>query len=365
MDDLLNALVDKGLRGETPTRDEALAVLRSADDELLDVVAAAGKVRRKWFGRRVKLNYLVNLKSGLCPEDCSYCSQRLGSEAGILKYTWLRPEQAAEAAAAGVRGGAKRVCVVASGRGPTDGDIRRVSRTIEAIKERAEGVEVCACLGLLADGQAERLREAGADAYNHNLNTSEAAYGDICTTHTFEDRVATVKQARAAGLSPCSGLIAGMGESDEDLIDVVFSLRELDADSVPVNFLLPFEGTPLAGEWNLTPQRALRILAMVRFVCPDAEVRLAAGREVHLRSLQPLALHLANSVFLGDYLTSEGQAGKADLDMIADAGFVVEGRETSTLPEHRREEAAGRPERPHERVAVRMRGAGTELPPNA
>ncbi|MFD8379873.1 biotin synthase BioB [Streptomyces sp. NPDC059679] len=333
--ELLKTLVDKGLRRELPTREEALAVLATADDDVLDVVAAAGKVRRAWFGRRVKLNYLVNLKSGLCPEDCSYCSQRLGSRADILKYTWLKPDEAAAAAGAGVSGGAKRVCLVASGRGPTDRDVERVSRTIEAIKEQNEGVEVCACLGLLSDGQAARLREAGADAYNHNLNTSEATYGDITTTHTYADRVTTVQQAQAAGMSACSGLIAGMGETDEDLVDVVFSLRELDPDSVPVNFLIPIEGTPLAEEWQLTPQRCLRILAMVRFVCPDVEVRLAGGREIHLRSLQPLALHLANSIFLGDYLTTEGQAGKDDLAMIADAGFEVEGTDTTTLPTHR------------------------------
>ncbi|MFD3571742.1 biotin synthase BioB, partial [Streptomyces sp. NPDC058667] len=278
---------------------------------------------------------LYNLRAGLPPEDCSYCSQRLGSEAGILKYTWLKPDEASQAAAAGVAGGAKRVCLVASGRGPTDRDVERVGRTIEAIKEQNEGVEVCACLGLLSDGQAERLRDAGADAYNHNLNTSEGTYGQITKTHTYADRVDTVRKAHAAGLSACSGLIAGMGETDEDLVDVVYALRELDSDSVPVNFLIPFEGTPLAKEWNLTPQRCLRILAMVRFVCPDVEVRIAGGREVHLRSMQPLALNIANSIFLGDYLTSEGQAGQADLDMIADAGFEVEGAGTTTLPRHR------------------------------
>lgn len=397
---LLNTLVAKGLRREPLTRDEALAVLATTDDELLDVVAAAGKVRRHWFGRRVKLNYLVNLKSGLCPEDCGYCSQRLGSQADILKYTWLKPEQAVAAAGAGVAGGAKRVCLVASGRGPTDRDVDRVSRTIEAIKEQHGDVEICACLGLLGDGQAERLREAGADAYNHNLNTSEEMYGRITTTHTYADRVETVRQARGAGMSPCSGLIAGMGESDEDLVDVVFDLRRLDPDSVPVNFLIPFEGTPLADRWDLTPRRALRILAMVRFACPDAEVRLAGGREVQLRSLQPLALHLVNSIFLGDYLTSEGQAGKADLEMIADAGFEVETAGTTTLPAHRRpgaacapatgcgHGAAAEPEpatvpatgpsagpaaapaagsagaRP-DLVAVRRRGAGTDVAPNA
>lgn len=203
--DLLSTLVDKGLRRELPTREEALAVLATSDDELLDVVAAAGRVRRQWFGRRVKLNYLVNLKSGLCPEDCSYCSQRLGSEAGILKYSWLKPEEASRAAAAGVAGGAKRVCLVASGRGPTDRDVDRVSRTIEAIKDENEGVEVCACLGLLSDGQAQRLRSAGADAYNHNLNTSEATYGDITTTHTYADRVETVRQAQGRGCPPVPG----------------------------------------------------------------------------------------------------------------------------------------------------------------
>ncbi len=352
--DLLERVADKALRGEPPTRADAVAVLRLGDEHTLDVVAAAYRVRRRFFGNRVKLNYLVNLKSGLCPEDCSYCSQRLGSNAPVLKYSWLDPKAAAEAVSAGVAGGAKRVCLVASGRGPSDRDVSRVSETIGAIKSAHPEVEICACLGLLGEGQAERLRAAGADAYNHNLNTADERYADICTTHTYADRVATVGQAKAAGLSPCSGLIAGMGESDEDLVDVAFALRELDPDSVPVNFLIPFEGTPLGQDWNLTPHQCLRVLAMVRFVCPDVEVRLAAGREIHLRSLQPLALHIANSIFLGDYLTSEGQAGQRDLEMIADAGFVVEGAAEQTLPEHRRE-----------LVKVRQRGAGTDLPPNA
>lgn len=382
--DLLETLVGKGLRREPLSRAEALAVLETSDDELLDVVAAAGKVRRAWFGRRVKLNYLVNLKSGLCPEDCSYCSQRLGSKAEVLTYTWLKPEEAAAAAEAGVAGGAKRLCLVASGRGPTDRDVERVAGIIAAIKERDEDVEICACLGLLSGTQAGRLQEVGVHAYNHNLNTAEAAYADICATHEFGDRVDTVRQTKEAGLSACSGLIAGMGESDADLVDVVFALRDLDVDSVPVNFLIPFEGTPMAERWALTPQRCLRILAMVRFVCPDVEVRLAGGREIHLRTLQPLALHVVNSIFLGDYLTSEGQAGKADLDMIADAGFEVEDTATTTLPEHRRQSKSStlndapereqisdaRPPQPPgpartDLVTLRRRGAGTPLPPNA
>jgi biotin synthase len=352
--ELLEGLVDKGLRGEAPTRDEALAVLTSSDDVLLDVVAAAATLRRKFFGRRVKLNYLVNLKSGLCPEDCGYCSQRLGSKAEVLKYTWLSSAKVTEATNVGVGAGAKRVCLVASGRGPTDGDIGRVEKIVSDVKQQHPEVEVCACLGFLSQGQADRLREVGVHAYNHNLNTSDGYYDEICTTHGFADRVDTVSQAKAAGLSPCSGLIAGMGETDEDLVDVVFALRELGPDSVPVNFLMPFKGTPMEGRWDLTPQRCLRILAMARFVFPEVEVRIAGGRELHLRSLQPLALHIANSIFLGDYLTSEGQAGRDDLAMIADAGFEVEGIGERTLPRHRAEA----PE-------LRRRGVGTELAPNA
>jgi biotin synthase len=350
----LDELAEKALARELPTRAEAFKILETADDQLLDVVAAAFRVRLRYFGRRVKLNYLVNIKSGLCPEDCSYCSQRLGSAADVLKYTWLKPDEVLASAEAGVQGGAKRVCLVASGRGPSDKDVARVADTIAAFKERHPDVEVCACLGLLAPGQAERLHEAGTTAYNHNLNTAETHYQDICTTHSFGDRADTVRKAKAVGLSPCSGLIAGMGESDAELVDVAFALRELDPDSVPVNFLIPFQGTPLAGRWDLTPHRCLRILAMVRFTCPDAEVRLAGGREIHLRSLQPLALHIANSIFLGDYLTSEGQPGHRDLEMIADAGFTVEGAEEPTLPPHRRD-----------LVRVRRRGAGTALPGNA
>lgn len=348
----LNDIVDKALRREPPSRAEAHRVL-GGDDALIDVVAAGARVRREFFGYRVKLNTIINVKSGLCPEDCFYCSQRLGSAADVLKYSWISTAEATSTADSAVRAGAKRVCLVASGRGPGDRDIRRVEQFIDAIKTVHPGVEICACLGALADGQAERLLAAGAYAYSHNLNTSEDRYDEICTTHTFADRVDTVARAAKAGLSPCSGAIFGMGESDADVVDLAFALRTLDPDSVPVNFLIPFAGTPLGERWDLTPDRCLRILALYRFCFPDVEVRLAGGREIHLRGMQPLALHLANSVFLGDYLTSEGQPGDDDRQMIADAGFTVEGLDEQTLPSAR-----------HDLVAVRRRGAGTDRPAN-
>ncbi|MFE0020939.1 biotin synthase BioB [Amycolatopsis sp. NPDC059021] len=343
------------LAGIPATPEDALAVLRADDSELMSLVAAAGTLRRAHFGTTVKVNYLVNLKSGLCQENCNYCSQALGSSASILKYSWLSTDEALQQAGAGLSGGASRVCLVASGRGPSNRDIDKVTSMVGELKERYPGVEVCACLGLLADGQAERLKEAGVDAYNHNINTAESNHENIVQTHTYADRVATVEKAKGAGISPCSGLIAGLGETDEQLVEALFALKELDADSIPVNFLMPFDGTPLENIWTLSPIRCVKILAMARFVCPDKEIRIAGGREMHLRSLQPIALHVANSIFLGDYLTSEGQEAKADLEMIRDNGFVVLGSE---------EDLAQRAEEPIDPV-IRRRGAGTDVLPNA
>jgi biotin synthase len=343
---------------------EALAVLRAGVEDLLSIVSAAARLRRAHFGNTVKVNYLVNLKSGLCAEDCSYCSQRLGSTTDILRYTWLKPDEAIAQATAGLRGGASRVCMVASGRGPTDRDVDRVAGMVGELKQRHPHVEVCACLGLLKEGQAERLRKAGVDAYNHNLNTAASHHDTIVTTHTWGDRVETVEKVKSAGLSPCSGLIAGLGETDEQLVEALFALKDLGSDSIPINFLMPFDGTPLQGTWELTPPRCVTILAMARFVCPDKEIRIAGGRELHLRSLQGLALHVANSIFLGDYLTSEGQAAQADLELIRDNGFVVLGAQEVAPTSTGRTSQGGRSAE-SQGPAVRRRGAGTRVAPNA
>lgn len=321
----LERLLAAGLERRPPAAADGLALLRSDDDLLLDVVTAAARVRRRFFGTRVRLSFLVNVKSGGCPEDCAYCSQSRGSEAEILRYPWVDPGVAAELAERAVGRGALRVCLVAAGRAPSGRDLARVERTVAAIRERCPELEVCVSLGLLREAEAERLREAGVSAYNHNLNTSERRYGEICTTHSYADRRATAARAGEAGLSLCSGAIFGMGESDEEVVEIALALRKLEPTSVPVNFLIPLVGTPLAGEPGLAPQRCLRIVALMRFAFPDTELRLAAGREVHLRTAQPLALQVADSIFLGDYLTTEGEAPEADLAMIRDAGLTVEG----------------------------------------
>lgn len=346
-------LVEDVLDGTPLSHANALRILHAPDSDLLTLVAAVSRLRREYFGDRIKLNYLVNLKSGLCQEDCGYCSQALGSTAAIVTYSWLTPDDAVAQASAGIAGGAARVCLVASGRGPLHRDIERVCTITSQLKHLHPDIEVCACLGLLKNGQADRLASAGVDAYNHNINTAESFHEEIVRTHTYADRVETITKAHRAGLSPCSGLIVGMGESNEQIVEALVALRELEAESVPINFLVPFDGTPMAGRWTLTPAQCIRIVALARLIHPDAEIRLAGGRELHLRSLQPLALHLANSIFLGDYLTAEGQAAAADLELVRDNGFTI------VTPETVAATPALRTPR------TRQRGAGTEVPPNA
>ena len=302
----------------------------------------------------VQLCTLQSIKTGRCPEDCKYCPQSAHYNTGLDVEPLMDEEAVLTAARAALEGGASRFCMGAAWREVRDGaQFDSVLSTVRGVSSL--GLEVCCTLGMVTGSQAGRLKEAGCAVYNHNLDTSREFYPEIITTRTYDERLATLAAVRGAGLQVCSGGILGMGETVDDRLKLLLELASLEPhpDSVPVNFLIPFEGTPLGGQWTLTPQRCLRILAMVRFVCPDAEVRLAGGREIHLRSLQPLALHIVNSIFLGDYLTSEGQPGGRDLEMIADAGFTVEGAEERTLPDHR------------DLVRVRRRGPGTELPANA
>src|SRR5581483_809887 len=191
------------------------------------------------------------------------------------------------------------------------------------IKQEVD-VGICCSVGLLSEDDAVRLRDAGVEQLNHNLNTSERYYSEICTTHTYQDRVDTLHAARRAGLSLCTGAIFGQGETEDDVIDVCMALRDLDPQSIPVNFLLPIPGTPLEAQGPPTPQRCLKILCLMRFLNPRQEIRVSAGREAHLRSLQPLALYPANSVFVSGYLTTPGQPYQETWKMIEDLGFEIE-----------------------------------------
>jgi biotin synthase len=214
-------------------------------------------------------------------------------------------------------------CIVASGRGPSNNEIDHVVDAVKEIKQ-SYGLKVCACLGLLKPEQAERLKEAGVDRYNHNINTSSNHHENITTSHTYGDRVHTLETVKEFGMSPCSGVIIGMRETKQDIVDMAFSLKALDADSIPVNFLHAIDGTPLEGVHELSPLYCLKVLALFRFINPTKEIRISGGREVNLRSLQPLGLYAANSIFVGDYLTTIGQEETEDYKMLRDLGFEVE-----------------------------------------
>lgn len=314
---------DRALAGSVLSRTEARTVLQAGDPELLELLAAAYRVRRQYWGNRVRLHFLLNAQSGLCPEDCHYCSQSSVSTAEIDKYPLLARDRILEAAGRAAALKAATFCLVISGRTPGERVFGKVLDAVREVRSRYN-LKVCTCLGLLSADQTRRLAEAGVETVNHNLNTSERYHGAVCTTHTFADRQATVQHVRAAGIKTCSGGIIGMGESDDDVIDLALSLRELEVRSVPVNFLIPVAGTPFAERRELDPRRCLRVLALYRFLLPSQEIRIAGGREVHLRSLQPLGLYPANSIFIGDYLTTQGQLPSADFAMIRDAGFVLE-----------------------------------------
>ena len=316
-------IAEKSLAGEIISRETATSVLQAPDTELLAQLAAAYKVRHHYWGNKVRLHFLLNAQSGLCPEDCNYCSQSKISTAEIEKYPLIAQEKIVKAADRAAELQAGTFCFVISGRSPSAKVFNKVVEAVETVKAKHD-LKICACLGLLSETQTRQLAAAGVDRVNHNLNTSENHHPNICSTHTFQDRVTTLKNVQSAGITTCSGGIIGMGESHDDIIDLAYSLRKLNVTSVPLNFLIPIEGTPLGHLNELNPRHCLRVLCLFRFILPSQEIRIAGGREVHLRSLQPLGLYAANSIFIGDYLTTEGQAANADWEMIRDAGFVVE-----------------------------------------
>jgi biotin synthase len=323
MPNLWEQLADQALAGECLTLDDSLAVLGCPDDEVLALLNAVFRVRRRHFGRRVRLNSLINAKSGHCSQDCGYCAQSSRSRAAIETYPLVDTETLVEHARRTEAAGGGTYCIVGSGHSPRPGELDRLLDAVRTIKATTS-LKVCLSLGILNEEQARRLKQAGVDRYNHNLNTSREHHPKLTTTHSYEDRVRTVQAVQRAGLSACSGVIVGTGEADADVVRAALALRELRPGSIPINFLHPVPGTPLGSLEGPSPQRCLKVLSLFRLICPDREIRVAGGRELNLRSLQPLALYAANSIFLGGYLTTGGQEPQADLAMIADLGFEIE-----------------------------------------
>ncbi len=305
--------------------EEALCqrVLSDPTLELLPLLDAAYQVRKTYHGKMVRVHILNNAQNGHCQEDCHYCAQAKSSKADIEEYGIKPDEEILAEARQAYAKGASCYCMVYAGRGASKSRIDRLTRVIAQIKEEFPGREICVSTGFVTPDGAHQLKHAGLDRLNHNLNTSQSNYPNICTTHTYMDRLNTLFAARQAGLKICSGMIVGMGERDKDIIEVAKQLRQLKAESIPVNLLVPIEGNQLQNSDDLSPEFCLRVLCLFRFLNPTAEIRVAAGREVRLRSMEVMSLYPANSLFMQGYLNAKGEDNAKTIAMIKDAGFEI------------------------------------------
>jgi biotin synthase len=323
MKDHISSAIETILNDTSVDYDVACTLAHVKGSDLWDLFAAAGRVRGHFRGETVDICSIVNAKSGACSENCSYCAQSVHHATGARVYPLISVDSMAEAAVSAKRNGAKRFCIVTSGRAV---DSREDLETIaEGIgKVRDIGLSPCATLGTLTKDQLSYLKNAGLQRYHHNIETSREFFSQICTTHSFDERIEVLKNARSLGLSACSGGILGMGESMEDRIKMAFILREIDVDSVPINFLMPIIGTPLESVIPITPLVALHSLALFRLIMPKKEIRVCAGRGTVLGQLHPLIFAAgADGFMIGNYLTTSGLDPEGDLKMVRDLGLTI------------------------------------------
>lgn len=318
--DAAAALLDRHELIDRPLA-EALADL--PDDDLPELIQLAHRVRLAWMGPAVEVESIISAKTGGCPEDCTFCSQSARYKTEVVREPMMSVPELVELARQTRELGGTEFCIVVAVRGPDERMMRTVIEAAQAIREAVD-IEVAASLGLLKEGQAERLAAAGIHRYNHNLEAGPRIFPQICTTHTFEDRVRTCRAVVDAGMELCSGGIFGMGETWADRLDLAFVLRDLGAREIPCNFLNPREGTPLGAVDLMRPLEALRCVAVYRCVIPDSVLRYAGGREVVLRDLQAYGMLAgANGLIVGNYLTTLGRSAEVDLAMLADLGMPV------------------------------------------
>lgn len=306
------------------SREEAIEILNAPDENLDELIARAEKLRRKYKGNHVSIHILTNARSGNCSQDCAYCAQSCRSKADIDKYKWVADEKLYADNDFVNEHHLSRHCIGLSGMKFTDSEIEELAEKIRKMKE--QGTHLCCSIGFLTEKQALMLKEAGLDRINHNLNSSRAYYHNICSTHTFEQRVANIKMLQGLGFEICSGGIIGMGESKEDVVDMLLELREIRPEALPINFLLPIPGTPLehADISALTTAYCMKVLCLARLLVPQSDIRCAAGREIYFKGEEKNLLRVVDSIFASGYLTAGGQGIKDTIQAIEDAGFTYE-----------------------------------------
>ena len=306
------------------SREDALAILNTPDESLEELISFAETFRRKYKGNHVSIHILTNARSGNCSQDCAYCAQSCRSKADIDKYKWVADEKLYEDNDFVNEHHLSRHCIGLSGMKFTDAEIEVLAEKIRKMK--ADGTHLCCSIGFLTEHQAKVLKDAGLDRINHNLNSSRNYYPNICSTHTFDQRVANIRMLQGLGYEICSGGIIGMGESREDVVDMLMELREIHPEALPINFLLPIPGTPLehADMSVLSTAYCMKVLCLARLLVPKADIRCAAGREVYFKGEENMLLRVVDSIFASGYLTAGGQGIRDTIQAIEAAGFTYE-----------------------------------------
>lgn len=320
----IKQLKEKAVTGKDVSLEDAMQIIRLGKENLFSLLAAASEIREHFKGKTISLCAIVNAKSGRCAENCRFCAQSAHYQTDALEYPLIPSEEIVQKGREAWQEGAHLFGIVTSGTEIGDSsEWEEIYRAVGGLNE--VGIKPCGSLGMLTPDAARRLREAGLFRYHHNLETSRSYFDHICSTHEYEEDIETVRIAREAGLSVCSGGIIGLGETIEQRIELAFTLKELDVDSVPINILNPIAGTPLMDAPQLAPVEILITLAVFRFILPDKDIRLCGGKERNLRQLLPLGVAAGvNSLMTGNYLTTTGRNTGLDLEMIRDLGLDLQ-----------------------------------------
>ena len=324
-------LAERIVDGDMPGAEAFKKMIDISERRVFDFFAGADLIREFYFGREIHLCTICNAKSGRCTEDCAFCAQSAFARTDAPVYPLLTKDKLQAGVLAAANGKINRYSIVTSGKRLLRKEVATVANAIRELDVHDLGY--CASLGILDRQDFAVLKEAGVTRFHHNLETSESFFSQICTTHTYQDRVETIKAAKEAGLSVCVGGLFGMGETDSQVLELALTIRDLDVDSVPINFLAPIKGTRLENVRALTPLRCLKIIAMFRYVLPGKDILICGGREANLKELHSIVFYAgASGIMTGNYLTTSGRTLEDDLEMIEHLQFSV--RKDSSSARH-------------------------------
>lgn len=316
------SLAEGIIEGKIPEDERYRELLTTPDRDCFKMLCGSDMIRESYFGRSVHLCTICNGKSGKCSEDCRFCSQSAFSKTGAPVYPLMNRDDLKKGGVYASGTPINRYSIVTTGKGCSNREIREIAAAMAELD--SEKIEKCVSLGVIQEDDFEILRAAGVTRYHHNLETCRSYFQSVCTTHTYDERVNTLKIARRAGLSLCAGGIFGIGETDDHIFELALALRDLDVESVPLNFLVPVEGTPFGHFHHLTPLRCLKIIAFFRYFLPAKEIIICGGREHNVKELHPMVFYAgASGIMTGDYLTTEGRTLQKDLQMLEQLGFSI------------------------------------------